>query len=75
MRTNKNKLYSIQAPEVECIANGKAHKRYEFGCKASFVTTSCCHAAKWRFATNDLAKSSPCGPTPFPDRESNGESR
>lgn len=35
-----NKLYSIHAPEVECIAKGKAHKRYEFGCKASFVTTN-----------------------------------
>ena len=39
-RTSKNKIYSIHAPEVECIAKGKAHKRYEFGCKASFVTTS-----------------------------------
>jgi IS5 family transposase len=39
-RTSTNKLYSIHAPEVECIAKGKAHKRYEFGCKASFVTTS-----------------------------------
>ena len=39
-RTSRNKLYSIHAPEVECIAKGKAHKRYEFGCKASFVTTS-----------------------------------
>ena len=39
-RTSRNKLYSIHAPEVECIAKGKAHKKYEFGCKASFVTTS-----------------------------------
>ena len=39
-RTSKHKLYSIHAPEVECIAKGKVHKRYEFGCKASFVTTS-----------------------------------
>lgn len=39
-RTGKNKLYSIHAPEVECIAKGKAHKRYEFGCKVSFVITS-----------------------------------
>ena len=35
-----NKLYSLHAPEVECIAKGKAHKRYEFGCKVSVVTTS-----------------------------------
>ena len=28
------KLYSLHAPEVECIAKGKAHKPYEFGCKS-----------------------------------------
>ncbi len=39
-RHDKNKLYSIHAPEVECIANGKAGKKYEFGCKASVVATS-----------------------------------
>lgn len=39
-RKDKNKLYSIHAPEVECISKGKAHKRYEFGCKVSMVTTS-----------------------------------
>lgn len=39
-KTDKNKLYSIHAPEVECIAKGKAHKRYEFGCKVSVATTS-----------------------------------
>ncbi|MFP4098300.1 MAG: transposase [Alphaproteobacteria bacterium] len=36
----KEKLYSWHAPEVECIAKGKSHKRYEFGCKASYVTTN-----------------------------------
>jgi len=39
-RKDKNKLYSIHEPEVRCIAKGKIHKRYEFGSKASFVTTS-----------------------------------
>jgi len=39
-RTSKHKLYSVHAPEVECIAKGKAHKRYEFGCKSSIATTS-----------------------------------
>lgn len=39
-RGDKNKLYSLHAPEVECIAKGKAHKKYEFGCKVSVVTTS-----------------------------------
>ena len=37
---DKNKLYSIHAPEVECISKGKAHKRYEFGCKVSVAATS-----------------------------------
>ena len=34
------KLYSVHAPEVECIGKGKAHKKYEFGCKVSLVATS-----------------------------------
>jgi len=38
-RHDKNKLYSIHAPEVCCISKGKAHKRYEFGCKVGVVTT------------------------------------
>ena len=39
-RNDSNKLYSMQAPEVECISKGKAHKKYEFGCKVSLVSTS-----------------------------------
>jgi IS5 family transposase len=39
-RDDKNKLYSIHAREVECISKGKAHKRYEFGCKVGMVTSS-----------------------------------
>jgi IS5 family transposase len=39
-RTSKNKIYSVHASEVECIAKGKVHKRYEFGCKSSIATTS-----------------------------------
>ena len=39
-RTDRNKLYSVHAPEVECISKGKAHKRYEFGVKASIATTN-----------------------------------
>jgi transposase, IS5 family len=35
-----DKIYSWHAPEVECIAKGKAHKRYEFGCKASIASTN-----------------------------------
>ena len=39
-RNESNKVYSIHAPEVECIAKGKTHKKYEFGCKVSIVSTS-----------------------------------
>lgn len=38
-RNTPKKLYSLHAPEVECISKGKVHKRYEFGCKVSVVTT------------------------------------
>lgn len=39
-RNDTNKVYSVHAPVVECIAKGKAHKRYEFGCKVAMVTHS-----------------------------------
>lgn len=39
-REDKNKLYSLHAPEVECIAKGKSKAKYEFGCKVA-VTTTC----------------------------------
>lgn len=47
-RNDANKLYSMHAPEVECIAKGKVHKRYEFGCKVVLVTTS---ASNWIVGT------------------------
>jgi transposase, IS5 family len=33
------KVYSLHAPEVECIGKGKAHAPYEFGVKVSVATT------------------------------------
>ena len=39
-KTDRNKLYSLHAPEVECISKGKANKRYEFGVKARIATTN-----------------------------------
>jgi len=50
-RTSKNKIYSVHAPEVECLAKGKAHKRYEFGCKTSVATTS---RSNWIAGTHAL---------------------
>ncbi|RME96442.1 MAG: IS5 family transposase [Alphaproteobacteria bacterium] len=37
-RQRGRKLYSLHAPEVECIGKGKARTPYEFGCKVSIAT-------------------------------------
>ena len=39
-KEDKNKVYSMHAPEVECIAKGKATKKYEFGCKVAVTSTA-----------------------------------
>ena len=36
---DNHKLYSLHAPEVECIAKGKSRQPYEFGVKVSVATT------------------------------------
>ena len=36
---DKNKLYALHAPEVECISKGKSRTPYEFGVKVSVSTT------------------------------------
>lgn len=37
---SQNKFYSLHVPEVEYLNKGKAHKRYEFGVKASITVTN-----------------------------------
>ncbi|OAI08137.1 hypothetical protein A1332_08145 [Methylomonas methanica] len=37
---DKNKLYSFHATEVESIAKGKVHKKYEFGVKVGITVTN-----------------------------------
>lgn len=37
-RQRGQKVYSLHAPEVECIGKGKARSPYEFGCKVSVAT-------------------------------------
>jgi transposase, IS5 family len=37
-RERGRKIYSLHAPEVECIGKGKVHKPYEFGVKVSVAT-------------------------------------
>ena len=39
-RDDNNKVYSVHAPEVDCISKGKARKHYEFECKVSVAATS-----------------------------------
>ena len=37
---DKNKLYAMHAPEVECIGKGKARKPFEFGVKVGLAVTA-----------------------------------
>lgn len=39
-RNSKDKLYALHAPEVECLAKGKARTPYEFGVKVSVAVTA-----------------------------------
>ena len=55
-REDTKKVYSLHAPEVECIAKGKTHKKYEFGCKASVVSTN---------RTNWIVGADACHGTPY----------
>jgi transposase, IS5 family len=67
------KVYSLHAPEVECIGKGKAHRPYEFGVKVS-VATTISHAKGGQFVAH--AKALPGNPydghtlaTVIPDME------
>jgi IS5 family transposase len=48
------KVYSLHAPEVECIGKGKTHRPYEFGVKVS-VATTLRRAAGGQFVTHAMA--------------------
>jgi IS5 family transposase len=51
---DKNKLYALHAPEVECLAKVKARKPYEFGVKMSITTT---HREGWGGRALDAGQS------------------
>jgi len=38
-RDDKQKIYSLHEPHVQCISKGKEHKKYEFGSKVSITAT------------------------------------
>lgn len=65
---DKNKLYSLHAPEAVCIAKGKAHKRYEFGCKVGIAATNkeglflAAKAFKGNPYDGHTMTATPCGP-------------
>jgi transposase, IS5 family len=50
-RQRGRKVYSLHAPEVECIGKGKAHRPYEFGVKVS-VATTLAHAKGGQFVAH-----------------------
>ena len=66
------KLYSFHAPEVECIGKGKASAPYEFGVKASIVTTNArapggqfvLHAKRCRATLTTATRSRPSSTPP-----------
>ena len=39
-KNDTNKIYSLHEPQVYCVAKGKDHKPYEYGTKASVVSTA-----------------------------------
>lgn len=39
----KDRIFSVHAPEVECIGKGKQHKPWEFGVKVSLAVTATPH--------------------------------
>jgi IS5 family transposase len=53
-RQRGRKIYSLHAPEVECIGKGKAHKPYEFGVKVSVATPEK-HSAGGQFVAHVAA--------------------
>src|SRR6266481_3038471 len=53
-RQRGRKVYSLHAPEVECIGKGKAHRPYEFGVKVS-VATTVKHSAGGQFVAHAAA--------------------
>jgi IS5 family transposase len=50
-RQRGRKIYSLHAPEVECIGKGKPHRPYEFGVKVSVATTQS-HAKGGQFVAH-----------------------
>jgi len=56
------KVYSLHAPEVECIGRGKARAPYEFGCKVSIATpvTAPARANSARWRPRGCAAAHPC---------------
>jgi len=74
-RQEAPKVYSLHAPEVECIGKGKAHKPYEFG--RGGATSSTPRPIVWRClsASGWMRRLRPCrtAHTPGPVPASGGQ--
>jgi hypothetical protein len=57
----RDKLYSLHAPEVECIGKGKAQARFEFGVKVSLAPPP----TRPRPAGSSFSARAPCPATPM----------
>jgi hypothetical protein len=64
------KVYSLHAPEVECIGMGKAHRPYEFGVRLSIATTL--HHSQARISTSRTTFSSSTPRSVRPTAGTNG---
>jgi transposase, IS5 family len=53
------KVYSLHAPEVECIGKGKPHRPYEFGVKASAAGSTLKRSKGGQFAIHAQAPGNP----------------
>jgi hypothetical protein len=51
----RDKVYSLHAPEVECIGKGESHRPYEFGVEVS-VATPVKHSGGGQFVAHVAAR-------------------
>ena len=58
------KVYSLHAPEVECIGKGKAHRPYEFASRSALPPASSTARAPVRHPCEDAARQSIRWPDP-----------
>ena len=66
-RGDRNKVYSLHAPETSCIAKGEAHKKHELGSKVSVASLSGSNVV---VGITNSSGNPPCDVAPFLSRDS-----